>query len=284
MGLSRRNLLAGLSALSAAAMTSCDGAATTVNRAAPDAAPAERLAYGVDASQFGDLYRCAGSNTLVVIIHGGYWFSSYGLDLGAPLALDLQARGYTCWNLEYRRNGNGGEWPNIFADVAEGIDLLASMQDVPRGKVLVIGHSAGGQLAVWAAGRHTLPVGQPGAQPKVAVAGVVSQAGVLDLTTADKLGLGGGAVAGLVGGSPSRYPERYRAADPLEMVPIGVPVRCVHSRDDGVVPYEQSQTYVASAVLAGDNATLTTVDGNHFALIDIDSAAWRACVELLAAF
>jgi acetyl esterase/lipase len=117
------------------------------------------------------------------VLHGGFWLAEYDLGLGAPLAADLASRGYASFNLEYRRVGDGGGWPTTLQDVADGIDLLASL-NVDTSHVVAIGHSAGGQLAAWAAGRSRLPVSAPGRNPKVAVTAVVSQAGVLDLTTA----------------------------------------------------------------------------------------------------
>jgi pimeloyl-ACP methyl ester carboxylesterase len=147
--------------------------------------------------------------------------------------------------------------------------------------VVAIGHSAGGQLAVWAAGRHTLPAAALGAAPRVRVHGVVSQAGVLDLVTASAQGLGGTAVSDLMGGTPAQVPARYAIGDPVELVPIGVPVRCVHSATDGVVPLSQSQQYIAAATKVGDDATLIPVTGDHFALINVDSSAWRAVVALV---
>lgn len=122
-----------------------------------------RIVYGPDASQFGELYLPAGGDKptpVVVVIHGGYWHAQYGLDLGAPLAADLAAHGVAAWNIEYRRIENGGRWPATFDDVATATDaLVGPVQDAAHGRldlaqVRAVGHSAGGQLAVWLAGRH----------------------------------------------------------------------------------------------------------------------------------
>ena len=221
----------------------------------------------------------------MVIIHGGFWQSTYSSSLGAPLAVDLARRGWAAWNLEYRRIGGGGGWPMTFDDVAAGIDVLASSAfagaalDLER--VVAIGHSAGGQLAAWAGSRPGLPAGTPGHGPKVRVRGVVSQAGVLDLVRADQTALGGASVRELMGGASTAVPARYTLGSPVDRVPIHVPVRCVHSPDDGIVPIEQSQRYVAAATKAGDDAALIRTTGDHFALITVGSAAWNAALEQL---
>src|SRR5689334_2191024 len=158
----------------------------------------DRVSYGEDAAQFGELWRPAGTVRpgVVVLLHGGFWRARYDLSLARPLAADLAERGYPVWNLEYRRVGAGGGWPSTFADVAAGIDRLADL-DVDVSSVATIGHSAGGQLAVWAAGRPALPDGAVGSAPRVRVSAAVSQAGVLGLAAAAVREVGSGAVADL---------------------------------------------------------------------------------------
>jgi acetyl esterase/lipase len=241
-----------------------------------------RHTYGADPSQFGDLHLPARRKLpgIAVIIHGGFWRAGYDLSLGAPLAADLAARGYAAFNLEYRRVGNGGGWPTTLQDVSDGIDVLGTLGlDVSR--VVAIGHSAGGQLAAWAAGRANLPVGAPGYAPNVAVTAVVSQAGVLDLARAQEQGVGGTAEFDFLGGTPASVPERYAAADPTAQVPLRVPVLCVHSHADRTVPFAQSTAYVAAARTAGAAASLAEVQGDHFALIDERSPAWMTVVAAL---
>jgi acetyl esterase/lipase len=281
VAMSRRRFLigsVGLSSVGIATVSSCG--ASTKRRA--KAATIVRHAYGADASQFGDLYRPGGPEQpgVVVVIHGGFWLAQYDLTLGAPLATDLVERGYTVFNVEYRRIGNDGGWPSTLLDVAAGIDLLASI-DVDTSRVAVIGHSAGGQLAAWAAGRARLAAGTPGSAPKVTVTAVVSQAGVLDLATAARQGVGGSAVPDFVGGLPDQVPQRYAIADPIAQVPLVAPTLCVHGRSDLNVPFAQSSAYVAAAKAAAANATLVEVPGDHFALIDPTSVAWKTVVEAL---
>lgn len=240
----------------------------------------QKFAYGNDSAQYGELYLPTGSTSVAgvaVVIHGGYWRSSYGAELGQPLAADLAAHGITAWNIEYRRAGNGGGWPATFEDVAAAIDKLAEL-GVDAAKVVLVGHSAGGQLAAWAGGRAKLPAGTPGAAPKVLATAVVSQSGVLDLKAARELNLSDGAVVNLLGGSPSDV--QYRLADPMQQLPLGIPVDVVYGETDTTVPPQISKDYAAAAKSAGDPVELIAVPGDHFALIDVSTPAWAKCREL----
>jgi acetyl esterase/lipase len=237
--------------------------------------------YGADPAQFGELWLPDGPAAgTVVVIHGGFWRARYDLSLGRPLAADLAARGYAAWNLEYRRALAGGGWPGTFEDVAAGIDLLATLP-ADTSRVAAVGHSAGGHLAAWAAGRGKLPPWAPGADPAVAVTGVVSQAGVLALADCARERVGGAAAVDLMGGGPDELPREYRLADPIAAVPLAVPVLCLHSRSDEDVPYSYSERYVAAATAAGGRASLEEMSGDHFTLIDPASADWAAAVAAL---
>ena len=238
---------------------------------APDAGvPPEVRTYGEDPSQLAELYRPEGaSRGVVVVIHGGFWKAAYDHMLGQPLARALADDGWTAWNIEYRRVGNGGGTPQTFDDVAAAIDALADVEDLDLSTVVTLGHSAGGHLAVWAADRK---------DPQVAVTHAISQAGVLDLVMSERLGLGGGAAAALLGHVPGRRDARW---DPQQQIPLGVPVWCVHGVDDTIVPLGQSEGYVVDARAAGARAEVIRVPGDHFAVIDPASEAWAATVEVL---
>ena len=242
-----------------------------------------RHRYGDLPQQFGDLYlpRRGTPRGTVVVIHGGFWQSMYSLSLGAATSADLADRGWAAWNIEYRRIGDGGGWPATFVDVAAAVDHLAQLEEVDAGRTITLGHSAGGHLAAWVASRRDASM--PGGATRVQVDAVVAQAGVLDLATAVRTGLGGTAVNGLVGGTPTRLPGRYAQVDPSERLPLGVPVRCVHGTDDTTVPISQSRGYVDAARAAGDDATLVEVPGDHFALIDPSTPAWRRTLTVLDA-
>jgi len=249
--------------------------------------------YGAHPAQFGELWRPDRARRdgaaddgaplgTVVIIHGGFWRARYDLDLGRPLAADLAARGYAAWNLEYRRALAGGGWPGTFEDVAAGIDLLATLP-VDTSQVIAVGHSAGGHLAAWAAGRSKLPAGAPGSPGAnfVPLAGVISQAGVLALADAARERVGETAAPDLMGGGPGDLPEEYRLADPIAAVPVEAPVLCLHSRGDDTVPFSYSERYVAAARAAGGRAGLVELSGDHFTLIDPAAPDWAAVIAAL---
>jgi acetyl esterase/lipase len=238
-----------------------------------------RSAYGDDPSQYGELYLPARIPlATVVVVHGGYWAQGFGAEAMRPMCQALQAEGYAVWNLEYRRVGGTGGWPMTFEDVAAGIDHLDTFDTVDAGDVRLVGHSAGGQLAVWAASRRDTTPGGPSA---VTVTRCLSLAGVLDLTGASRQGLGSGNVDLLMSGTPADVPDHYDVGDPTRLVPASCPVACIVGRDDEVVPRSQSDAYVAAARSAGAPVTLDEVPGDHSALIDPESRAWPTVLRRL---
>lgn len=246
--------------------------------------------------RYADAHRCQraelwlprgpGPHPVVVMIHGGSWVAGYTKVVMRGIAGDVARRGWAAWNIEYRRigRGQGGGWPNTFADVATAIDHLCAV-DAPLDldRVTVIGHSAGGLLALWAAGRDTLPSDAPGANPKIKPAGAVSQAGVNDLATSYRE-TQGGAVGWLMGGSPDDLPDRYALADPMSRVPLAMPVLLVHGREDQTVSIRRSRNYAAAARAAGGEVQLIEVpgeDGGHRQHVDPDSVAWGHVTQWL---
>lgn len=245
------------------------------------------IAYGDHPSQVADLVVPAGDgpHPVLVLVHGGFWRADFDRSLMDPLAVDAVGRGWAVWNIEYRRVGEaGGGWPTTFADVGAAVDHVATLAGTHRldvSRVVAVGHSAGGHLALWLATRPGLPADAPGAAPMVEVAAAVSQAGVADLRASEEAGLGGGAAAALLGGSPTAVPERYDLASPIERLPVGVPTLCVHGEGDPIVPIAQSEAWVAAARAAGDEAELVSFDGGHFEVLDPSHESWQAVVAFL---
>jgi acetyl esterase/lipase len=247
--------------------------------AGTDGPTVRRLHYGPHPEQFGELHVPGGAGRcpVVVVLHGGFWRARYDLSLGAPLAAFLASRGFAAWNVEYRRVGTGGGWPNTLTDVAAAVDLLASIPELDLSRVIALGHSAGGHLAAWLAGRTRLEA--PFGPPRVRVTGVVSQAGVLDLEAASAAHLGNGAVDDFTGGRPMSTTD-WLAASPARLLPLRVPIRCVHGDADDTVPADQSRTFVAAARELGDDAELIMIrGGDHIGLITPGDAGWTASVQ-----
>ena len=236
-----------------------------------------RHQLGDDRSQVADLHLPDGDGPfpVAVLLHGGYWQTRYSKLVMRPLALDLVARGWAAWNVEYRRlgesRGGGGGWPETFDDVAHAVDALAGL-DAPLdlSQVVLVGHSAGGQLALWAAGRAGLPDGAVGASPRVVSSAVLALAPVTNLERAREH------AEQLLGGASAEVPERWAQADPVRRGAPGVPALVVHTTSDETVPVARSREYAA---LHGVPLVETT--GRHRDPIDPSSAAWAAGVRWL---
>ena len=250
-----------------------------------------RISYGDHRDAFADLWvpkdldpAADDPAAVVVLIHGGFWREHYRLELMDDVAASLVTAGYAAWNIEYRRVGGAGGYPQTFDDVAAAVDHLVALGDdrLDLDRLAVVGHSAGGHLSAWVASRHVLPDSAPWAHPAIRPRVAFSLAGVLDLVDCARNHLGDGACPALVGGTPDAVPERYQLTSPLELVPVGLPVLAVHGDADTIVPLLQSQTYVKAAQEAGDPAQLVVIPGaNHFDLIDPAHPAWQAVLDRL---
>jgi acetyl esterase/lipase len=216
----------------------------------------------------------------VVLVHGGYWRPAYDRHLEDRIAADLADRGYLVWNIDYAASDT--PWPATVSDAAAAYDFTfqGSCADrVDHARVAVVGHSAGGHLALWLASRGRLPQGAPGSGPHVVPALAVAQAPVAALAEGSALGLGSGAVDALLGGSPASVPERYAVTDPTALAPSGVRTVLLHSADDDTAPLSQSQAYLA---VAGPGCTLEIVPGGHYDHLDPSSPAADALRTALA--
>ncbi len=253
----------------------------------------ERIAYGSHPSQFSELWRPSGPSPwpVVVMIHGGSWSESTDCTFMHDVARDLADHGVAVWNIEYRRLGQrGGGWPGTFTDVAAAIDDLVGRADevqVDPDRLVLVGHSAGGQLALWAGAGDGLTPGSPVRAPRSTPRAVVALAPVADLARCATEGLVDGSCAAVLGGMPDQVPERYAVASPQQRLPLGVPQRLFHGTVDDVVPLDYSRSYVSAAQAAGDDAALTEqADANHFTVLQPASPAWgqvRATIDLLLA-
>jgi acetyl esterase/lipase len=241
-----------------------------------------RRRYGSHVHQYADLFLPSGADVplpVAVVLHPGFWREQFTLETSEDLALDFARRGWAAWNVEYRRVGelSEGGYPATLEDVAAAIDALRDL-DAPLDldRVVTVGQSAGGHLALWAATREA---------PAVPLAGAVSQAGMPDLRAADREGLGDGAATAFMGGSAGDLPDRYAAASPIERLPLGVPQLLVHGDADDVVPASQSSSYAEAARAAGDEVDLVLRPGeDHFVHMDPAGGAWGDVVAWLRRF
>jgi acetyl esterase/lipase len=235
-----------------------------------------RLAYGSDANQFVELRlpQGKGPHALAINIHGGFWRAKYDLGHAGHLCAALTAKGVATANVEYRRVGNaGGGWPGTFADVRAAYQFLVQngRKEFDARRVVVMGHSAGGQLALCLAAHEA------------GVKGVISLAGVVDLQRAYALHLSNDAVVEFLGGTPAEVGDHYKEADPMKLA-VRARQWLVHGAADDVVPVGFSRDYVGAKQKIKEDARLMEIAGaGHFEVIDPRSGAWgdveRAVME-----
>jgi acetyl esterase/lipase len=235
-----------------------------------------RLNYGQDQFQFGDLRLPQGKAPFpaAMFVHGGFWRARYDLQHAGFLCAALTKAGFVTWNIEYRRVGNpGGGWPGSFEDATSAYQFLrqlAGKYPIDAKRIVVIGHSAGGQLALALAAHHN------------SMRAAVSLAGVVDLRRGYELHLSHDAVAEFLGGPPERVPEHYHEASPAEL-DIHYRQLVVHGVQDDTVPVGMSREYVHQKKAKGENITFVELpDSGHYELIDPKSAAWPKIVEAIA--
>jgi acetyl esterase/lipase len=228
----------------------------------PPPAADGRVVYGPEPLQFGDLRVPPGEGPfpLALVLHGGYWQATYNLIHTGHLCEALRDAGIASWNLEYRRLGDpGGAWPAAAEDLELALAHLDRLPFDHNGRTVFVGHSAGGQLALWAAKRSGLPV--------------VALAPVSDVRdAAERRG---------PESAPARYmgPEHFESGSPLELLPLGARQIVIHGQADDDVPHEMSERYVAAA---GAEAELVSLpQTGHFEPIDPHAPAFAHTLEAI---
>ncbi len=260
-------------------------------RHAPDAS----VHYGPSPSQVAELFlptkttAAKGPYPVVVLLHGGCFLKQYeGFAQTSALAADLARRGYAVWNVEYRKLGEpGAGYPGTFQDVATAIDGLraeAPKHDLDLKRVIAVGHSAGGHLALWAASRAKIPASSPlhMADP-LKIGAVISLAGIGDLkgqADAWAMPCGDDTLSRLLDLPHRQNP--YADTSPAELLPTGAKVVMVHGVFDAVMPPYTGRAYAAEVRKAGDRADVVIVpDAAHFDLVIPTTAAWNEIVGVL---
>ncbi|CAN5482155.1 alpha/beta hydrolase [soil metagenome] len=259
----------------------------------PRPAPDATISYGADALQQVDVWLPKGKGPFktVLMVHGGCWTTSIATrDLMNWVASDLRHAGYAVWNIEYRGvDRPGGGYPGTFADVAAAADALAANAarfHLDTSRVVAVGHSAGGHLALWLAARHRLPATSPlhGAHP-LAIAHVVSLGGLPDLEVAaadPDQGCGTEVVARLVGPPLPTHPDVYADTSVARLLPLGVPHDLLDGEDDAIIPRRLSSGYADKALRAGDRVSNRFVPATgHVELVAPETAAWAATKDLI---
>jgi acetyl esterase/lipase len=263
--------------------------------ALPRRAPDRRGAYGERPQQYGELRvpPTRGPHPLVILVHGGCFKAAYAsADYAAPIGDALKDQGIASWNIEYRRLGDpGGGWPGTYLDVGRAVDhvrSLAKAHDLDLSRVVIVGHSAGGHLAMWAAGRSRVPKQSAlyTANP-LRIRGAVDLAGPLDLSAHlaeyERL-CRDSVITTLMGGTPARRPDHYAQASPIALLPYGLPQVLVLGTYEEFVPMPLMRAYADAARRAGDSVRVVHVRGaGHFEIASPRSYAWPPVLRAIRA-
>ncbi len=254
--------------------------------------PGMKIAYGSDPLQFGELHVPAGEGPfpVVVFIHGGCWLAEYDITTTRPLAWALHEQGLAVWNLEYRRVGNpGGAYPGTLLDIGSGTDYLRSLAmeyPLDLSRVIVMGHSAGGHLALWTGARPRIPADHDLYQPDpLPLIGVVALAPAAALTQLHQQGNCDNVIDRLMDGSPAERPERYAYVEPARMAPIGVQQTLIMGVHDTVwTPF--GEAYATAARAIGDTGIKRVLapDSGHFEVINPDSSTWTMVLDAVRSY
>lgn len=247
----------------------------------PPLAPNHRYAYGSHDLQFGELTLpdSAPPHPVIVLIHGGGYREMYDLHPLGMVVAALADAGFAVWNIEYRRYGNGGDYPTMFLDVGAAADFLPQIAEahlLDLSRIMSIGHSAGGHLALWLAGRRNIEAESPlFVDRPLSIHAVLALAPLADVINGAESELSSEALLAVMGGTPAEAPDAYRNGCPTQLLPLGIPqVTIVGSADQGMLA--NAERYIAAATAAGDDAQLITLPGaGHFEIVAVDANEWR---------
>jgi acetyl esterase/lipase len=251
-----------------------------------------RIFYGEGPCQFGDLWipeteEGASGFPLVVFFHGGWWKSTYDLVYAGHLCAALKSVGVAVWSVEYRRVGEtGGGLPMTFEDAAAGLEFVATLAEsysIDLKRVITMGHSAGGHLALWSAGKGRIETGEMKLPvSRIKLVGAIALAGAVDLRmTIELAGEGVFAhdrdeISALMGGLPEAVPERYEVGNPGDLLPFGMPQILIQGTEDDQIPPGLPARWARAAEEAGDEVTVEMIAGaDHMDVVDPESKAWE---------
>jgi acetyl esterase/lipase len=259
----------------------------------PQPKPDATVSYGPDEMQKVDVWVPAGKGPFptVLMVHGGCWTTSIAdRSLMNWIADDLRKDGIAVWNIDYRGVDRlGGGYPGTFLDAAMAADALTAHAEefhLDTNRVVAVGHSAGGHLALWLAGRPKLPKGSPlRTGDPIRIAHVVSLGGLPDLeatAASPDNGCGTEVVARLVGAPTPAHPDVYADTSVSRLLPIGVTQDLVNGRDDRIIPIRFGSDYQAQAMKAGDKVALHLMpDTGHVELVAPETASWAKARQLI---
>lgn len=256
----------------------------------PAMEPHHRYPYGDHTQQFGELTLpdSPPPHPVIVLIHGGGYREIYDLRPLGRVVAALAKAGFAVWNIEYRRFGNGGDYPQMFLDVAAAADYLpqiAGAHQLDLGLVISMGHSAGGHLALWLAGRRNIESASPlfVSEPQ-AIHGVIALAPLAHVTQGGESELSSDALLAVMGGAPGERPEAYRNGCPAQLLPLAIPQRIIVGGEDKAM-LDNAERFTEAAGQADDDARLIILPGaGHFEIVAVDADDWgdvlRATVQL----
>ncbi len=247
----------------------------------PTVEPHHRYAYGSHAQQFGELTlpETPPPHPVIVLIHGGGYREMYDLRPLGSVVSALAEEGFAVWNIEYRRYGNGGDYPQMFLDVAAAADYLpqiAAARNLDLSRVISMGHSAGGHLALWLGGRRNIESSSSlFTRESLPIHGVAALAPLAHVTEGAESDLSSDALLAVMGGAPTETPSAYRNGCPAQLLPLNIPQRIIVGAEDAAM-LDNAKRYIRAASEAGDDARLIVLPGaGHFEIVAVDASEWQ---------